>query len=567
MTGAFVYLILTSTRGRIRAQLARLRNPRYAISLAVGLFYVWGVYLRPSRQPLQLGSLFGGVLAPLAPLIALLFVAWTWIFGADRAALAFSEAEATMLFTAPVSRRALVLYKIARTQLAILVTSVIWTIVFRQGPTLALALTHTVGYWVVLSALNLNRLGVALVRASSGEHGARAMKRHWPAIAVVVAAIAAVAAPLVSASRRLAATPVSALGDAIAAALGSASARLALLPFQLLLDPIGAAPGRVWLQAIIPALLIVALMLFWVLQTDAAFEEAATEASARQARRIAAMRARRSGAAVEPTILSKRAIPLAPTGVPAVALVWKNWMWIVRTGQLRGLLAPPAIAFVCIAVFAARSPTWATAVAVTTLAVAFVLLLFGPMSMRNDLRSELLRLPLVKTLPLAGRDVVLAEVASSAIPVALTQYLLVVAALVSIGLVERPPLPFAMRIAVAVAAPLFVVGLNGAIFIIHNALALLFPGWMKLGATGAGGLETMGMSMLTILIVMIGFTALLIAPAIAGAIGWVLFAHRLELAVIVAATVAGAALLAEAALLATTLGGVLERVEPMHVER
>ena len=566
MTGAFVYLIVTSTRGRIRAQLARLRNPRYALALAVGLFYVWGVYLRPSRQPLAAGSLFGGLLGPLAPLLALLFVAWTWIFGADRAALAFSEAEATMLFTAPVSRRALVLYKIARTQLAILATSVIWTIVFRQGATLSLALTHTIAYWVALSALNLNRLGVALVRSSTGDHGWRAARRHWPAIAIVAAAFAGVAYPLVSARARLIATPAHALGDAIAAALGTTWAALALFPFQLVLAPIGAAPGRAWLEAVVPALLILALLAFWVLQTDAAFEEAATEASARQARRVAELRARRSGAAVAPTIVSRRSLPLAPNGMPAIALVWKNWLWIIRTGQLRGLIAPPAIAFLCIAIFALRSPMWATAIAATALSVAFVLLLFGPMSMRNDLRSELLRLPMVKTLPLAGRDVVLAEVASSAIPVAVTQYLLVLAALVSMGLTQRPPLPFSMRIAVAVTAPLFILGLNGAIFIIHNGLALAFPGWMKLGAAGAGGLETMGMGMLTIFIVMIGFAVLLIAPAITAGVAWALFANRPALAVTVAGTVAGAALVTEAVLLAAALGGALERVEPMQVE-
>jgi ABC-2 type transport system permease protein len=566
VTGAFTYLILTSTRGRIRAQLARLRSPRYALSLAIGLLYMWAVYLRPSRHSGEAGAVVGSFFGPVAPLLALAYVVWTWLFGADRGALAFSAAEATMLFSAPVSRRALVLYKLARTQLTILTTSILWVVLLRQGPSLAPALTHVVGLWVALSTLNLNRLGVALIRSSGGAHGLRGARRHWMAIAATAAVIAMVVVPLIGVRGQLRASRMHGVGDILRGALDSTSASLALLPFRLLLAPIGAAPGLAWLEAIVPALLIMALMTVWVLHTDAAFEEAASEASTRQAQRLAAMRARSGGTVVGPVIVSKRAIPLAPTGPPAVALVWKNLMWIIRTGQLRGLLAPPAIAFLCIALFASRSIPWAIGIIAVTLVIAFVLLLFGPMTMRNDLRSELLRLSVLKTLPLRGRDIVIAEVTSSAVPVAVTQYLLVLAALVSIGFVKQAPLAGSTRLALALAAPLLLLGLNGAMFMIHNALALLFPGWMKLGATGASGIETMGMGMLTMLIVLLGFALLLIAPVIAGTIAWLLFRTRLDLALLVGGVATGLLLLGESVLLALVLGGSLERVEPMQVE-
>jgi ABC-2 type transport system permease protein len=563
---AFTYLILTSARGRIRAQLARLRNPRYAIALAFGLFYIWGVYLRPgARPPAESRELISGSIAAFAPLLAFVYVAWTWVFGADRTALAFTEAEVTMLFTAPVSRRALVTYKIARTQLAILTTSLVWTLLFRQGATLPLALTHTLSYWVLLSTLNLNRLGVALIRASGGEHGLRGARRHWLPITVVVAAIAMIAIPLAAVRGQLAASRMHGMADVLTGALGSTSASLALLPFRLLVAPLGATPGREWLDAIVPALLILVLMAIWVLHTDAAFEEAASDASTRQAQRLAAMRARRGGAVQAPVISVRRALPLAPTGVPVVALVWKNAMWLIRTGQLRGLIAPPAIAFLCIALFAVRSEGWAIAIAAVSLVIAFAMLLFGPMSMRNDLRSELQHLSLLKILPLRGRDVVLAEVASSAVPIALTQYLLLLAALVSLGLAHKDTLEAPTRIALAIGAPLLLLGLNGAMFMIHNALALLFPGWVKLGATGASGVETMGVGMMTMLIVLVMMTLMLIAPAIAGAVVWVLFRTRLDLALLVGGIVCGLLLIGESLLLGVSLGGSLERVEPMHV--
>jgi hypothetical protein len=55
----------------------------------------------------------------------LLSAARWWLFGADRGTLAFAPAEVQFLFPAPVSRRALVHAKLVRTQLAILLNTLI----------------------------------------------------------------------------------------------------------------------------------------------------------------------------------------------------------------------------------------------------------------------------------------------------------------------------------------------------------------------------------------------------------------------------------------------------------
>ena len=39
MVGAFAYLIGTSARNRLVAQLKRIRNPRYAVAAIVGILY------------------------------------------------------------------------------------------------------------------------------------------------------------------------------------------------------------------------------------------------------------------------------------------------------------------------------------------------------------------------------------------------------------------------------------------------------------------------------------------------------------------------------------------------
>jgi hypothetical protein len=197
--------------------------------------------------------------------------------------------------------------------------------------------------------------------------------------------------------------------------------------------------------------------------------------------------------------------------------------------------------------------------------IAFAMLIFGPMSMRNDLRSELQHLSLLKVLPLRGRDVVLAEVASSAVPIATTQYLLVLAALVSLGFVHEKTLASPTRIVVAVGAPILLLGLNGAMFMIHNALALLFPGWVKLGATGASGVETIGVGMMTMLIVLVMLVLMLIAPVFVGALVWALLRTHPDLALLLGGIASGLVLIGESVLFAFSLGGSLERVEPMHV--
>jgi hypothetical protein len=66
------------------------------------------------------------VLPVLAALLLVSAARW-WIFGADRGTLAFASAEVQFLFPAPVSRRALIHTKLVRTQIAILLNTVIFT--------------------------------------------------------------------------------------------------------------------------------------------------------------------------------------------------------------------------------------------------------------------------------------------------------------------------------------------------------------------------------------------------------------------------------------------------------
>lgn len=240
-------------------------------------------------------------------------------------------------------------------------------------------------------------------------------------------------------------------------------------------------------------------------------------------------------------------------------------MWLVRTGQLRGLIAPPLIALGALLFFGSRSPIVPVLVGVACAGIFIVMLMTGPMTMRNDLRNELLHLSVLKTYPLRGRDIVIAEVASSSLPVAAMQAMLALVGLYALSFLSSPPIPPAVRHGLMVAAPAVAVALSVMAFMIHNGIALLFPGWVKLGGTGPTGIETIGLGMMSLVIVAFSMALLLIAPGIAGTIAFALLRSQLVLAIVAGALVASVLLLAESLACTVVLGRALDRVEPMHV--
>jgi hypothetical protein len=217
-------------------------------------------------------------------------------------------------------------------------------------------------------------------------------------------------------------------------------------------------------------------------------------------------------------------------------------------------------------VFAADDRKFGIIFAVLCGVFVALLLLFGPMTMRNDLRSDLLHLPMLKTLPIPGRDVVLAQVISGSLSLAISQVLLAGIAYLALTLAPgASPVPAQVLLACALAAPVFLVALNAANFTLHNGAALLFPSWVKLGEHGPGGFEATGQMMLTSLATLLGLELLLVLPALAGGIGYLVFSSEMGTGVLVGLLVASAILAAETWLMISGLGRAFEKVEPSQV--
>lgn len=572
MIGSFFYLIFNTTRNRVRSHARRLRSPRYAVGFVLGLGYFWLVFGQRITSGGSLPSI--GALNTIGTgMSAMLFIIFCgiWIFGGDSTALAFSEAEVAFLFTAPVPRRALILYKLARGQLPTLFNVAVWSVLLRRGTKTLPVLAVAAGIWVVFSTLSLHRLGVALMRAGTIENVAARRTRRVLGVAFVLVAMTAVivgliVAPLTALHADASSNP-RALMKAVMTFMQSPGVHTILFPFRLLVAPIYSASLGAWVKAMVPSLGILGLHLWWVLRADERFEEAAAAASTALAKRIEAVRSRR-GVTLSPGAASKgrRTIALAPTGFPAVAIAWKNVLQFRNVVKPLTLLRLPMLVIGVAAYVGWKTGNLAQFVFAASLVMAFLIPFGVNMTVRSDLRTDMLHLPLLKSLPIAGGDLVLMEVLSSALPMAALQ-ILFVAIGAAMLLFTGSPLkiaPGALAAALA-AVPVVSVVLCTAYCTILNASAVLFPAWVRLGQPGTGGIEMMGQTMLTVLANVLAQLLLLLIPAAFGGAIWYALKSYPAVAIGAGVLLACVALSSECYGIMLALGQAFERAEPQQV--
>ncbi len=566
MTGtarALGFLIARTSRNRIARQLGRLKHPRYALAAIVGLGYFWLVFARPGgvgRNPAATGA--GPTLGTVGGIgFALTVLTW-WLGGGVTRALAFQPAEVQLLFPAPIARRTLIAYKVVRSQLLLLLSGVLWTLLIRSwGVTLAAPLRFAT-IWGFFSVMSLHRLGAALVATRPLTRGRRAALYAGKALAAAVAAGLIVGVtPVLLRLRTLG------IGEglrALGASLATPPAAWAMAPFRLVLAPLHAGSLASWAEAFSIVLGIIGLHLVWVLGMDVEFEEVAATASADQAKRIAAFKERRAGGAaiVRPGKAVRSWLPLLPKGRPEVAIAWKNTVALLRTGLLRTAIMI-VVVLVAMSGFMMRGQGDAgpaTAIPFLTLAVmAFVL---GPRMVRNDLRQDLLSLASIKTYPLSGTMIVLAEMASPTLVLSLFQFVMLVMAYATLPGDYRTTFDLATTIGVGVITPFAVLAVNAASVGIQNGIALVFPGWVRLGAD-SGGIEAIGQTLVVTIGSMLVLLLSLILPVGAGlAIGATLRPSMGGLGIALGGAVGVIALGIETGFLVGGLGAMFDRLDP-----
>jgi hypothetical protein len=519
---AVLYLYVRTFVNRVKSQLARVRSPRYIAAVVLGMLYIWFALFRNTRYGTSpITDLFrSDVLMVLGGTFLLLSSARWWLFGSDRGALAFSLPEVQFLFPAPITRRGLVHAKLVRMQLAILVNTLIFTVLFRGHAGSLASWERALALWVVFSTLSLHRLGASIVRSSAIDHGGAGARRGILPVVIFGALVGAVVYGLVielPALRFASMSGMRALLEAMTTALHAPVPSYALWPVRTLLLPLSLTGTPAWSMAMLWAAAILLVHYAWVVRLDRAFEEAAIEATQHRAERLQRFRTSQMGRTRSRKGKLAKVPPLALTGRPEIAIVWKNVVAAVRGGAWRTQLVSFTIGLAILATVTRSASTRAgDAFLGVTIGWGAMLLFIGPLWMRFDLRLDLPRLAMLKTMPLPGWRIVMAEIAAVTILHSITVWSLMTVPLVmfmqnpALFLQSGATLPILVSIIIGV--PVF----NALMFTIQNATALLFPAWVRLG-TEARGFETMGQSLLTT-----GATTLVAAVALVFPAGVVL---------------------------------------------
>jgi ABC-2 type transport system permease protein len=565
---ALLYLSWNSARNRFLSAFRRVRSPRYAVALIVGGLYIYGFLWRPMTYPGATGFLLSQPSEMLITLLAVLTLMGPWVFGSDTLALAFTQAEVSLLFPAPITRRGLIGHKLFRAQMTVLINAAIWVFVLRRGGNFLPSPLRAVGVWILFSTLNLHRLGAALVQSSLKEHGRAGARRNWWSIVLFGLVGASLVAGFIVNRRELLDT--TGMGDffiAVARVLAKPPASIGLWPFHLVVAPTFARSIGAWRHAIVPAAAVMGLHVFWVLRSDAAFEDAALEASEARARRMDAIRSRRSIVVPKSSSTAKTTIGLKALGHPAMAIFWKNILCLRRTGQFRLLIGPAGMAIAFGAALSSGARDLSLMIAATAATYASLLIVYGGRIIRNDLRHDMLHLPLLKSVPVRSSDIVLAEVASAALPMVALQLAVVFIAYAASLNTTRVTLSLDVRLAILAASPFVMVALNGALITIQNGMAILFPAWIRLGAAVSTGVEALGQNVLAMIANLFTLLVALIPPTVLAALTFQLVSKSttpgifaLWLPLVVAAVIL--ALETYAAML--WLGRALTRAEPLQ---
>ncbi len=425
---------------------------------------------------------------------------------------------------------------------------------------------HALGWWLMLSTLNLHFLGASFARTLLLDRGIS----NWRRRLLVLGLVAAMAASVWIWARQTLPAP----GDADLAnlhavlvylqqLLSAGPALYLLFPFRLVVRPFLAADSATFLSALPPVLLIFVLHYLWVIHSDVAFEEASVDASQKLATRIAAVRTGNWQAARENRKGRRAWFRLAPVGPLPVAMLWKNLIGVGQVFSPR--LGIALMTIVVILGISFRNIGLSQDVsALIRILMAIILgysLLLGPQILRLDFRHDLSRADVLKTFPARGWQIALGEILAPVVVLAAFQWLLL---LLGAGLsLYFPGQQTALMLAIGVGAAVLLPVLDAVLLIIPNAGVLLFPSWIQIGKDSPRGIETTGQRLIYGLAQMLVLLVALAPAALAFAGVFFLLKAALGPAIAVpfASLAAALALAVEAGLGVLLLGKLFDRFD------
>jgi hypothetical protein len=529
--GALLYLRAMSLRNAVVARIKRLKQPKYLIGAVVGVAYIYGFFIRrmgANRPPSGVPRFAQAVPIEQVPMFAtfgaavlMIFVALYWLLPRNRAALSFSEAEIAFLFPAPIRRTTLLHYRWFSAQLRILFTSLVLAFVSTGWAfLLGNALIRILGWWLLLSTLDLHAVGSSFAITRLLDRGMTSLRRQL-LTTVIVAAVVGVAAAATWRGLRAPTEDelrgIGPLASYFAAMLSSGPLGWLLLPAKWVVQPVFAPSWPPFLTALAPALLVYVVHYVWVLRAEVSFEEASIAKTEKRATTLRAMREGRGWRSAERKA-QRAPFDLAAIRRPEAAFLWKNLLSSAAYLRPRVALIA-AVVIVAAGSWLTRSGFEVPRTIVATVAMfgAVYTLIFGPLLARQDLRQDLPNTDVLKTYPLRGWQIVLGEVLAPVAIVTVLFWLMLLTA----SLTFRPPraewwtpnLIAPAVIAIALLAPL----LSAVQVLVMNTAVVLFPAWVPLGPQRGAGIDVFGQRIFFLAALLLTTIAALLPAAIAAA--------------------------------------------------
>lgn len=588
MLSALLYLRFTSFVNWVVARARRLRQPKYLIGAIVGCAYFYFFFFRSIGGPPRVNGMRDAAAAKaleaahatlpvewlpvttaVGALALLVFITFMWVVPTERAALGFTEAEVAFLFPAPITRRALVHFRLLSAQFRSLIGATVMMLFSNRWSAIGgNALTHAVGWWFIFSTLNLHFSGANFTLSRLGERSSLIWKRL-----LILAALVGLIA--ISVLRLPVATPAAAgdtldlreMGDWMVALANTAPIYWLLWPFKLIIGPFLAIDATHFLIALAPALGVFVLHYLWVVRSAVSFEDAAVDFAQKRAARIAAWRSGRSATTASGLKSRRPPFRLADTGRPELAFLWKNLLSTWQYFNLRVLVAT-ATFVVGVSLWVGTDNSGRAVLPVAgMLALAFAgyTLVVGPQFARQDIRSDMINADILKTYPLTGWQVIAGELLT---PIVILTSVLWLALLTTALTLQpttfnlvwlTPPLRATLTLALAAIVPPLVT----LQLIVPNAAALVFPSWFQVARTRGGGPEIVGQRMIFFFAQMLTMVLSLLPPALVGALLVVLLQGVAGpvVAIVVAAVFVFVVLVGEAVLGVWLLGRRFERLD------
>ena len=540
-----------SLRGRAVGWLRLMKQPKYLVGTLAGVAWMGLFALRPIMRANRRAGLeerFGEIaewlpaVETVAALVLLVFLSLWWLWPFGKAMLELTETELHVLLPAPVRRRHIIQYAVLRSQWGILFGCLMISFFSAGGSPTALV-WRFVSFWLFLTLWNLHARGRGLWIARLQELPAATA---WRRRAMVLAAVGLLWTILAPGIASIVAALPALSGDVaphVRAALdperlGSEAPRLALLltPARWVTGPVFAGlvrntPLASRLATLVWPLLLVVLHNEWVVRSQARFEEASLERSRRQAAR------RELGARFRKIKQSQRErtpFHLDGVGRPELAIVWKNLMMAHRANLFVAVGAGVvAIGAAAVVVGVTGLPDWL---------IGFMLVggvtglgmtpLMAGHQWRNDLRTDLLRIEVIRTWPIDGWRLFASQVLPPAIIATLYAAAaggtLLIAGIAAGGkptatrLVLVPPelvaslgVPYEVLLLLGLAAILPLIAVIALLSsTLQNLLALLWLSWIQLGRRRSGSAAHIGQGLLTGLGMMLALAVGLLPGAV-----------------------------------------------------